>query len=318
MCEETKAITQMPTEIKDQTDAEAGNKPKTTKGGSKRAHPARLKKKQRQLKKALLQQRQNTTTDEESSVASYSSSNASSVSSPTRKKSGNNKPIAGKKRNRKLRSKALSISSQTEDNMEESLIMSEEHSRYVALDCEMVETSTCRSALARVSIVNYFGNVILDTHVKVEDEVTDYRTSVSGVTAEDLNSGAAMDYDQCIELVSVILEDKILIGHGLKNDLRVLDLTHPWYKIRDTTKYTPFLKSSGADGAVLLPRKLKELAKYKLSKDIQMEGHSHCSLEDARASLDLYKSVSSKWEKMILYKVNKTKEIEQRLCGPSN
>ena len=37
------------------------------------------------------------------------------------------------------------------------------------------------SILARVSIVNHFGNLVYDTFVAATERVTDYRTAVSGV-----------------------------------------------------------------------------------------------------------------------------------------
>jgi RNA exonuclease 4 len=46
------------------------------------------------------------------------------------------------------------------------------------------------SSLARVSLVNYHGAVILDEFVKQRERVTDYRTFVSGIRAEDLVRGA--------------------------------------------------------------------------------------------------------------------------------
>ena len=45
------------------------------------------------------------------------------------------------------------------------------------------------STLARVSIVNYHGVVMLDKFVRPREKVTDYRTWVSGVREEDLRSG---------------------------------------------------------------------------------------------------------------------------------
>ena len=45
------------------------------------------------------------------------------------------------------------------------------------------------STLARVSIVNYHGAVILDQFVRPRERVTDYRTWVSGVREEDLRNG---------------------------------------------------------------------------------------------------------------------------------
>lgn len=45
------------------------------------------------------------------------------------------------------------------------------------------------SSLARVSIVNFHGSVVLDTFVKQKEKVVDYRTWVSGVTVADLIGG---------------------------------------------------------------------------------------------------------------------------------
>ena len=45
------------------------------------------------------------------------------------------------------------------------------------------------SALARISIVNQFGHCVYDKFVKPKEQVTDYRTWVSGVRPEDLKTG---------------------------------------------------------------------------------------------------------------------------------
>ena len=45
------------------------------------------------------------------------------------------------------------------------------------------------SALARVSIVDKHGKVLLDKFVKTMEPVTDYRTKYSGVREEDLVNG---------------------------------------------------------------------------------------------------------------------------------
>ena len=79
----------------------------------------------------------------------------------------------------------------------------EEQGRYVALDCEFVGVGPggYKSALARVSMVDYENAVLIDTYVKVNEPVTDYRTFVSGITEEHLKSDLAMDADKCIDLV---------------------------------------------------------------------------------------------------------------------
>lgn len=45
------------------------------------------------------------------------------------------------------------------------------------------------SALARVSIVNSFGNTVYDQFVKPSEAVVDYRTRWSGIRPADLKNG---------------------------------------------------------------------------------------------------------------------------------
>lgn len=45
------------------------------------------------------------------------------------------------------------------------------------------------SILARISVVNQYGHCVYDKFVKPREEVTDYRTWVSGVRPQDLETG---------------------------------------------------------------------------------------------------------------------------------
>lgn len=49
-----------------------------------------------------------------------------------------------------------------------------------------------KSALARVSIVNYHGIVVLDKFVRPLDYVTDFRTKYSGITPSSLVNGKVL------------------------------------------------------------------------------------------------------------------------------
>lgn len=167
-----------------------------------------------------------------------------------------------------------------------------------------------RSALARVCIINWNGKKLMDNFVRPEEPITDYRTFVSGITEKDLESDKVLDMKECRSRVLKLLKGKILVGHALKNDLHALGISHPWYDTRDTAKYEPFMKIRFDDG-ILWPRKLKELAKDKLARDIQRQGVSHSAFEDSKTALDLYKLVRNKWEKTMEYKINRTREIEQ-------
>lgn len=73
--------------------------------------------------------------------------------------------------------------------------------KYIALDCEMVGVGADgkESSLARVSIVNYHGAVLLDEIVKQRERVVDYRTKWSGIRPSDLVNGEC--YPSCLNVV---------------------------------------------------------------------------------------------------------------------
>lgn len=65
--------------------------------------------------------------------------------------------------------------------------------RALAMDCEMVGVGPAGedSIAARVSIVNQFGKCVYDKYVKPTQQVTDYRTAVSGIRPEHLKQGGS-------------------------------------------------------------------------------------------------------------------------------
>jgi RNA exonuclease 4 len=181
-----------------------------------------------------------------------------------------------------------------------------EKARYIACDCEMVGigSSGKKSALARTSLVDWNGTVLLDTYVKVADKVTDFRTHVSGVRPKHLKE-QAMDVTKCREAVAKLIQDKILVGHALKNDLDALFLTHPKQHIRDTATYRPFQRLAGSKWR---PRKLRDLVKEHVGLTIQQEGQAHDSVTDARATMELFKSVRNEWEEELREKAARKKK----------
>jgi RNA exonuclease 4 len=171
------------------------------------------------------------------------------------------------------------------------------------------------SAVARITIVNWENVVILDTFVKVPVPVTDYRTFVSGITAQDIESDKALTFEEARAAVSNIIRGKILIGHGLENDLRALDLTHPESDVRDTACYAPYMQEivdSQTGTLVIRPRKLRDLTREVLGRDIQVPGSPHCPVDDAIAAMDLYKVSRYDWEKELGRRQREKAEEEEK------
>ncbi|XP_069140825.1 uncharacterized protein [Argopecten irradians] len=165
----------------------------------------------------------------------------------------------------------------------------------MALDCEFVGigANSKQNMLARVSLVNHFGHCVYDTFVKPQEEVTDYRTWVSGVREEDLLTG--VEFSEACKTLAEMIKGRVLVGHALKNDLKVLYLSHPKKLIRDTSKYKPFRQMF--DGKT---PSLKKLTAKVLDIDVQ-EGE-HSSVQDAQATMRLYTMYKQKWEKELALK----------------
>ncbi|XP_050528537.1 RNA exonuclease 4-like [Daktulosphaira vitifoliae] len=162
----------------------------------------------------------------------------------------------------------------------------------VAIDCEMVGINSDGKGnmLARVSIVNSEGVTIYDNFVKPTKEITNYRTAVSGVRPQDIENGEL--FSKVKNDVSEILKGKLLVGHALVNDFRVLKISHPKRMIRDTSTYWEFKQLT--DGRI---PSLKRLTSHFLGVNIQ-EGE-HSSVQDAKATLQLYMLVRENWESML-------------------
>ncbi|KAE8134656.1 hypothetical protein BDV38DRAFT_273370 [Aspergillus pseudotamarii] len=168
--------------------------------------------------------------------------------------------------------------------------------KYVAMDCEMVGVGPNPdndSALARVSIVNFNGEQVYDSFVRPKEMVTDWRTHVSGILPKHMMEARSLEQVQ--KDVAEIMDGRTLVGHALRNDLDALLLSHPKRDIRDTSKHPPYRKIAGGGS----PR-LKMLASEFLGLDIQSGAHS--SVEDAKATMLLYRRDKDEFEKEHLKK----------------
>lgn len=168
--------------------------------------------------------------------------------------------------------------------------------KVVALDCEFVGVGPegKEDALARASLVNSRGEVLYDSFVRVETRVVDYRFRYSGVKEADITGPGAADPREAQREIAALLKGRILVGHAVKNDLRVLRIPHPQRDTRDTSDYYKKLwKRDGRGGGA--PPALRLVVARVLGVD-QFQTAEHDSCEDARAALALYKKNSKEWE----------------------
>eukprot|EP00066_Takifugu_rubripes_P010138 XP_003977719.1 PREDICTED: interferon-stimulated 20 kDa exonuclease-like 2 [Takifugu rubripes] len=173
-------------------------------------------------------------------------------------------------------------------------------SNYLAIDCEMVGTGPKGSVsqLGRCSLVSYDGDVVYDKFIKPPVPVTDYRTRWSGIRPRDLAN--ATPFPVARKEILKLLMGKVVIGHAIHNDFKVLSYSHPAALTRDTMRI-PLLNAK-AGLAVTECASLKRLTKAIFKRDIQTGKKGHSSVEDARATMELYKVVEVEWEKQLASK----------------
>ena len=69
----------------------------------------------------------------------------------------------------------------------------------------MVEINSKFNGLARISIVNYYGEVIFDSNVKPIGEITNYRSEITGIYEADIQKG--MDYSECRKIIMRLIKN---------------------------------------------------------------------------------------------------------------
>ncbi|XP_011005815.1 PREDICTED: small RNA degrading nuclease 3 isoform X1 [Populus euphratica] len=149
--------------------------------------------------------------------------------------------------------------------------------KMLAVDCEMVLCKDGTDALVRVCVVDADLKVKLDELVNPCKPVEDYRTEITGVTAEVLDGASCSFADIQISMKKLLSRGTILVGHSLYNDLEALKLDHA--RVIDTSF---IFKSS--DG---LSPSLNNLCKSVLGYELRKAGDPHNCLDDACAAMKL-------------------------------
>ncbi len=168
----------------------------------------------------------------------------------------------------------------------------------VAIDCEMVgignpdNKGRYKTSLAQVAIVDFNGNIKLEDYVIPKEglnKVSEYFTHISGITENKLKglNSKTHSFDIIKEKVKEILDEKIIVGHQLDSDFKVLEYvpTDP-SKVWDTAVINEYMKNTFRGRG---PRKLKNITKEFVGNNIQVEEKPHSPVEDAMSSMNLYR-----------------------------
>ncbi|KAK7064292.1 hypothetical protein R3P38DRAFT_36602 [Favolaschia claudopus] len=161
--------------------------------------------------------------------------------------------------------------------------------------CVGVGPGGTTSMIARIVVVDFQGTPLLDKFVRPTMEVVDYREATTGIKSWQLFSKEAVAFNVLQQYIANLMRGKIVVGHGIWNDLSVLGIPHPAVATRDVALYQPFRNALRSPHQII---GLQTLC-WQLMRRRCQEGLIDPS-ENARAAMDLYRSHSKDWEATII------------------
>jgi hypothetical protein len=172
-------------------------------------------------------------------------------------------------------------------------------------------SSAKTDTVARVTLINWENETVIDTMVQVPVPVTDFYDT--GIKSEDVSTDSpnAQPFASVRQVVESTLKGKILIGHDVERHLMVLGLTHPWTDTRDTQNF--FLHKAthtetDTDAPAFLS--LERLCKEQLHRSLPPPNHAERPRHSCLANLDMYKKHRKEWEEYLMDEVRK-KDVAQ-------
>jgi len=149
-------------------------------------------------------------------------------------------------------------------------------------------TRAARLGLARISVLRGdpgpdSGVCCIDDYVRTVEPVYDYLTRFSGLVPGDLDPSTSPHYLTTLKRAYMKLRylvdaGCVFVGHGLRQDFRMINITVPPEQVIDTVELFYFKRQRKLG--------LRFLAAFLLGIDIQQQTHD--SIEDARTALRLW------------------------------
>ena len=154
---------------------------------------------------------------------------------------------------------------------------------------EEIVVQPVRLGLARVSVVRGDPDhprrlvPVIDDYIRAVEPVHDYLTRFSGLVPGDLDPATSKRHivklkHAYLKLRYLIDAGCVFVGHGLKQDFKMINVFVPPAQIVDTVELFHFKRQRKLS--------LRFLASYLLGADIQKDTHD--SIEDARTAVRLY------------------------------
>mmetsp|Transcript_23175 Transcript_23175/g.33241 ORF Transcript_23175/g.33241 Transcript_23175/m.33241 type:complete len:611 (+) Transcript_23175:243-2075(+) len=177
----------------------------------------------------------------------------------------------------------------------------------IAIDCEMCETKDPSSgkingkALCRFSVVNAMNpsEVLIDTLVKPEWPVTNYRSWINGIDKSHLEN-VQFTLKHAQDFMKALCSDEtVILGHALHNDLEAIKMEH--HCLVDSSFLFPVTDADNRHNVC----SLRDLANQVLQKSMPPK---HDSVNDARTALEAIE--------FYLEKKGKVEPVERRPKQP--
>mmetsp|Transcript_31861 Transcript_31861/g.77391 ORF Transcript_31861/g.77391 Transcript_31861/m.77391 type:complete len:1190 (-) Transcript_31861:931-4500(-) len=209
---------------------------------------------------------------------------------------------------------------------------------YFSLHCDMVAVSAPSSSPSqqktnvctpgRVTLINWDNEVVLDTFVEIDVPVVDFYDT--GITPSDVvpqqevengKNRAVVPLSSVQTMLELRLRGKILIGHGLAEDLSALGIDHPLSDRRDCGTYESFGYEE-MDGVsmtnVWTPKTLDELSVEHLNnRTLPAPGQPLRAVQCCVTALELYKKYRKEWEESLAAKARESTSTSTSTARPA-